>query len=91
MNSMINSEIYMKHYNTAYPVKSNRNRRENERSDPKPWILPWLETACARKQQLYHLNITEPTDENIAAYNKMKLFCSKHVNLAKERYYKKTI
>ena len=83
------SEIYMKHYNTAYPVKSNCSRRENERSDPKPWILPWLETACARKQQLYHLNITEPTDENIAAYDKMKLFCSKHVNLAKERYYKK--
>ena len=41
-------EIYNKHYDTAFPLKTNTNRRKNERSNPKPWILPWLEDACAR-------------------------------------------
>ena len=48
------TEIYMKHYNTAYPLKSQRVRRNNERQNPKPWILPWLEDACARKNDLFH-------------------------------------
>ena len=41
-------EIYLKHYETAYPLKSNHIRRKNERKNPKPWILPWLEDACSR-------------------------------------------
>ena len=43
-------EIYLKHYNTAYELKSNHTRRKNERHNPKPWILPWLEDACSRKK-----------------------------------------
>ena len=82
-------EIYTSHYNTAYPLRRNRIRREHERIDPKPWILPWLETACARKQLSYHTKITAPTDENVAAYDKLKKFCDKHVNRAKNQYYKK--
>ena len=27
-------EIYLKHYNTAYPIKTNRIRRKNERKNP---------------------------------------------------------
>ena len=83
------NEIYMKHYNTAYPLKKHRVRREHERVEPKPWILPWLEEACARKQNLYHLKVTQPSEENSAAYEKMNKFCKKHTDLAKERYYKK--
>ena len=81
-------EVYMNHYNTAYPLKCNRTRREHERADPKPWMLPWLEIACARKQKSYHLKVTAPTEENIAAYVKLKKFCEKHVNIAKSKYYK---
>ena len=49
-------DIYMKHYNSAYPIKSQRNRRKNEWQNPKPWILPWLEDACARKK-CYIMNL----------------------------------
>ena len=83
------NEIYMKHYDTAYPLKSKRSRRKNERTDPKPWILPWLETACARKNTSYFLKITKPTPENIATYDRLKKFCEKHVERAKKKYYKK--
>ena len=47
-------EIYTKHYNTAYPLKSQNIRRKNERVNPKPWILSWLEDALARRYKLYH-------------------------------------
>ena len=83
------SEIYTKHYDTAYPLKNDRNRRKNERLNPKPWILPWLENACARKQDLYHKSVKYPTLENIAAYKKMDKFCAKHKKIAKDRYFKK--
>ena len=58
------TQIYMRHYNNAYPIKSQRERRNNERVNPKPWILPWLEDACARKNLLYHAYINEPTTAN---------------------------
>ena len=83
------NEIYTYHYNNAYPLQKNRARRKNERKNPKPWILPWLEDACARKQDLYHLSVTEPTAENKAAYKKMNKFCEKHKKIAQKKYYKK--
>ena len=83
------TETYMGHYNTAYPLKTKRERRKNERQNPKPWILPWLEDACARKKTLYHKFIKEPTAQNKTVYDKMNVFCKKHVKLAKAKYYKK--
>ena len=79
----------MRHYNAAYPLKSQRERRKNERKNPKPWILPWLEDACARKNLLYHYFVKEPTTANKTVYDKMEAFCAKHVDLAKGKYYKK--
>ena len=81
-------EIYLKHYNDAYPLKCNKVRRNNERANPKPWILPWLENACARKQNAYHLFVKTPTPENKAKYEKLNSFCEKHVDLAKTKYRK---
>ena len=81
------TKIYMAHYNTAYPIKSQRKRRKNERQSPKPWILPWLEDACARKKLLYHEFVLEPTVKNKTKYEKMEKFCKKHVNIAKAKYY----
>ena len=81
-------ETYLKHYNTAYPLKSNRVRRKHERENPKPWILPWLEGAIARRQNAYHAFVKTPTPENKAEYDKLKLFCEKHVDLAKTKYRK---
>ena len=84
------NEIYTRHYNTAYPLKTaQRVRRKNERKNSKPWILPWLEDACARKKNLYHEFILAPTVENKAKYDKMNEFCAKHVDLAKAKYRKK--
>ena len=79
-------EIYLKHYNTAYPLKSNRTRRSTERENPKPWILPWLEDACARKNRLYYDFVKHPTHENKVKYKKLRDFCEKHFNLAKIKY-----
>ena len=82
-------EIYMKHYDTAFPLNSQRVRRKNERKDPKPWILPWLEDACARKQDLYEIFVTQPTPANKIKYDKMNAFCKKHTDLGKAKYHKK--
>ncbi|KAL5272936.1 hypothetical protein ACHWQZ_G000943 [Mnemiopsis leidyi] len=82
-------KTYMKHYDQAYPLKRNRVRRKFERANPKPWILPWLEAACNRKNLLYFEKVKSPTENNCKAYKKMKKFCDKHVTLAKEKHYKK--
>ena len=81
-------EIYMKHYNAAYPLKANRVRRINERQNPKPWILPWLEDACARRQTAYHEFVKRPSPDNKKTYDKLNLFCNKHIDLAKMKYRK---
>ena len=81
--------VYTSHYNNAYPLKSNRVRRKNERLNSKPWILPWLEDAISRKDDLFHKSVKFPTTENIDTYKKMSKFCEKHVDIAKERHTKK--
>ena len=82
-------EIYIKHYNTAYPLVTKRERRKNERLLPKKWILPWLEDATARKNRLYHDFVKNPTAVNKAKYSKMKKFTDKHIKSAKDKYHKK--
>ena len=81
-------EIYTKHYNTAYPLNTKRIRRKNERVLPKPWILPWLEDACDRKNRLYFSFIKDPNIANKTKYIKMKKFVEKHIKRAKSEYYK---
>lgn len=80
-------KIYTEHYNKAFP-SSNNARRKNQRKNPKPWILPWLEVACDRKNRLYYKYIDDPTPQNKAKYDKMKRFVAKHIKLAKNKYYK---
>ena len=82
------SEIYAKHYDTAYPLITKRVSRKNERVNPKPWILPWLEDACARKNESYHKFVKFPTSENKAAYEKLKGFCEKHTKRQKKNIIK---
>ena len=77
---------YTKHYEDAFSTDT--VRRKKQRVCPKPWILPWLEEACDRKNRLYSAYIAEPTGRNKALYIKMKKFCKKHINLAKNKYYK---
>ena len=76
---------YTEHYNNAFPKK--RGRRKNERLKPKPWILPWLEDACSRKNGLYHDFVKSPTIANSIKYEKMKKFTEKHIKIAKRKYY----
>ena len=82
-------ETYTTHYNTAYPLKSQHKRRKHERANPQPWILPWLEDACARKNNMYHTFVKHPTSKNRKAYIKMKKFVEKHKEKAKKHYYSK--
>ena len=60
------TNIYNTHYDKAFVLKT--TRRKNERKNPKPWILPWLEDACERKNDAYHKKIMSPTPENCAKY-----------------------
>ena len=78
---------YNTHYDTAFPLETNSARRKNERCNPKPWILPWLEDACARKNRLYYEFVNDPTEKNKIKYKKMKKFVDKHVTKAKSKYY----
>ncbi len=67
-------------------VLSNTGRKK-QRVDPKPWILPWLEAACARKNDAYHTHIKSPTTSNLIKYQKLKKFVTKHIKKAKLKYY----
>ena len=78
-------DTYNKHYDTCFETKS--VRRKNQRKNSKPWILPWLEDACARKNKAFHKKITSPSPENISKYNKLKAFTDKHVQLANKKFY----
>ncbi len=82
-------DIYSKHYDAAYPLNTKRVRREHERVNPKPWITSWLEDACDRKNNLFHDWAKGPTISKRAKYDKMNLFCEKHIARAKNKYYKK--
>ena len=79
--------IYTRHYNTAFPETINTKKRKNQRKNPKPWILPWLEDACDRKHRLYKDFVKKPTPANGIKYKKMKKFVEKHIKLAKNKYY----
>ena len=68
----------MGHYDSAYPTIKNRVRRKNERRNPKPWILPWLEDAIARKQDLYFQSVTNPSVR--PAYKKLEKFCNQKID-----------
>ena len=57
-----------------------------ERKNSKPWILPWLEDACARKNKLYHNFVKNPSSENKTKYDKLKKFCKIHIEKSKTRY-----
>ena len=77
---------YTTHYDTAFSANG-PVRRKKQRNSSKPWILPWLEEACDRKNKLYATYINEPTARNKAIYNKMNKFVKKHIKLAKKKYY----
>ena len=63
---------YRKIYDKCFPEKSKTNRRKND----KPWILPWLQDACKRKNKVYKIYVKNPTIENQVKYKKLKNFIS---------------
>ena len=73
-------EIYEKHFPTKPPKK-------RKRKCDKPWILPWLQGACDRKNRFYKEFIKHPTLSNKLKYIKMKKFVTKHIKKAKRKYY----
>ena len=79
--------IYTEHYKNAFP-ETTTPRRKKQRKNSKPWILPWLENACDRKNKLYSEYIKNPTIQNKTKYEKLKKFVRKHIELAKNKYYK---
>lgn len=80
-------DTYQQHYEKAFPSPSAASRRKNERKNPKPWMLPWLEDACSRKNNAYKTFVLKPTTENKMKYEKLKNFTDKHIILAKNKFY----
>ena len=74
---------YREKYEKCFPTKTRKNKK---RKCDKPWILPWLQSACDRKNRLYYSYIKHPTDENKAKYKKMKIFVDKHRKKAKLKF-----
>ena len=83
------NNAYNRIYDSAYPVKNSTHRRPNERVNPKPWILPWLEDAIARRDNAYHDFVKKPSETNCQIYDRLKKFCKLHVDRAKKKYYNK--
>ena len=73
-------EIYKRHF----PKKV---KKPIKRKNDKPWLLPWLQSACDRKNLLYKNFVKQPTIENDMKYKKMKKFVNKHIKKAKQKYY----
>ena len=75
---------YREIYDKNFPKKTKGLKR---RKCNKPWILPWLESACDRKNKLYKTYIKNPTSDNEIKYKKMKCFVAKHIDKAKKKFY----
>ena len=77
--------MYTKIYNDSFTKHTTNNKFD--RNTTKPWILPWLQSACDRKNKLYHNYIKSRSIENKTKYDKMKKFVEKHIKKAKNKYY----
>ena len=73
-------EIYEKHF-------PHKKKKIKKRKHDKPWILPWLQGACDRKNKLYKTYIKNPTPINHANYKRVKKFVTKQIKKAKREYY----
>ena len=80
-------QTYLKHYDEAFPLKTSAPRRKNERQNPKPWMMDWLEDAIARKDELFKKFVKNNCPETEEPYLNMLKFTQKHCTLAKNRYY----
>ena len=81
-------DTFTNHYDSAF-TSTKPNRRKKQRKNPKPWLLPWLQEACDRKNRLYHSFVKDPSPTNKTKYLKMKKFVRKHIQKAKQKYYAK--
>ena len=75
---------YTKIYQKNFPPKTKRSKK---RKTDKPWILPWLQSACDRKNAMYKTFVKHPTIENETKYKKLKKFVTQHIKKAKNKFY----
>lgn len=75
---------YREIYEHCFPARVSKNRK---RKTDQPWLLPWLQGACDRKNKLHKKFVKKPSIENETQYKKLKNFCAKHVKKAKYAYY----
>ena len=66
---------YSKIYQKNFPPKA---KRAKNRKNDKPWLLPWLQAACDRKNAMYKTFVKHPTIENETKYKKFKKIVTQH-------------
>ena len=71
------------HCSTTYPT----TRKKYRKAEGKPWIMPWLQEPCDRKNSLYSNFVKTPTTENKDIYTKMKKWVDKQIFTEKKRCY----
>ena len=75
---------YRNIYEKSFPPKV---KKAQKRKNNKPWILPWLQSACDRKNAMYKTYVKHPTIENEIKYKKLKKFVTLHIKKAKNKFY----
>ena len=73
----------------SIPSAKSSSATEKRTKNYKRWILQWFEHAIDRKKRMFHFFVKAPTTENKFIYKKLENTCDKHVDIAKENYYKK--
>ena len=76
-------------YNKIFPTTL--KKCNNRKGEGKPWIMPWLQEACERKNSLYDDFVKSPTTANKDKYIKMKKWVEKQLNTRKKQYYSQQI
>jgi len=83
------NSIFSAQYNKTFPTT--RKKCNNRKAEGKPWIMPWLQEACSRKNNLYDIFIKHPSAENKENYKNMKRKVDKHLYKSKKNYYSRQI
>jgi len=81
--------IFAKHYKDNFPTTI--KKCNNRKAEGKPWIMPWLQEACSRKNDLHTKFVKNPSPENKAKYLKRKKWVEKQLYKSKKNYFSNQI
>ena len=79
------NKAFLHIYEVSFPLKKVNITRK--RTPRKPWMTPGLVRSCIKKEKLYKLRISNPTDDNILKYKVYRNKLNKILRAAENKYY----